>query len=62
MAEQRKVEREQEIASQQQKHAEESTALQKEVNELTVQLTAARFSSKQNQESLEANFAEAQER
>ena len=59
---QRREDREQEISRQKQQNADLCTALQKDVDDLTTQLTAARFSSKRDLDSLETRCAEAEKR
>lgn len=57
-----KQERELEIAKQQERSAHQCSGLQKEVDELHTQLTAARFSNKIAQDTLEAACGEAKSR
>ncbi len=59
---QRREEREQESASQQLKSAEQSTSLQKQVDELSTKLTATEYSRKRDLQILENDYAEAQNR
>ncbi|KAK9833120.1 hypothetical protein WJX74_007929 [Apatococcus lobatus] len=57
-----KQERELEVAKQQKRSADQCTTLQKEVDELHTQVTAARYSNKSAQDTLEAACADAQSR